>query len=57
MTTDTKELIAAIEAGKSSDIQDTFDKIMIEKTSNAVHNFRDQIVSKMFAPVEEAPKE
>jgi len=54
MTT-TKDLVLAIQDGKSAEIQDSFDAIMNDKLVNAIESYREAVVSSVFE--ESSPEE
>ena len=54
MTT-TKDLVLAIQDGKSADIQDSFNAIMNDKLVNAIEGYRESVVSELFS--REEPEE
>ena len=52
--TNTKQLIDAIQSGNSADIEASFNSVMAEKVSNALHICRMAVTEKMFGEPDDA---
>lgn len=52
-----KDLIDAIDSGKSTDIESTFNEVFAEKVSAGIDAFKAEIASNLFKPAETVKEE